>query len=143
MKAIVGDEIKMLMAERGGGGPRLVRADAAEIMWENEKLDYVVPQEGSNLWFDLTGHSEDGAIHRGAHAFINFMLDPEAAAQNAEYVGYSTPNAAAHGHLPEEIAATSGSIRRWRCASLEVYENLGPDWTGKYSEFFLEFKMAL
>ena len=26
--------------------------DAADIMWENEKLDYVVPEEGSNLWFD-------------------------------------------------------------------------------------------
>ena len=31
----------------------------------------------------------------GAHAFINFMLDAEVAAQNADYVGYSTPNLAA------------------------------------------------
>ena len=26
--------------------------DAADMMWENEELDYVVPEEGSNLWFD-------------------------------------------------------------------------------------------
>ncbi len=39
----------------------------------------------------------------GAHAFINFMLDAENAAQNADYVGYSTPNAAAWELMDAEV----------------------------------------
>lgn len=35
-----------------------------------------------------------------AYAFINFMLKPENAAQNAEYIGYATPNQAAKALLP-------------------------------------------
>ncbi|MDU7538232.1 MAG: extracellular solute-binding protein, partial [Peptostreptococcaceae bacterium] len=39
----------------------------------------------------------------GAYAFMNFMLRPENAAQNAEYIGYSTPISEARALLPEEI----------------------------------------
>jgi spermidine/putrescine transport system substrate-binding protein len=40
-----------------------------------------------------------------AHVFINFLLRPEVAAQNAEYVGYITPNTAAVPLLSEEVRA--------------------------------------
>ena len=68
---------------------------AADMMWENEELDYVVPEEGSNLWFDNMVIPKTAKNVEGAHQFINFMLDPEIAAQNTDYVGYSTPNKAA------------------------------------------------
>jgi spermidine/putrescine transport system substrate-binding protein len=78
----------------------------------------------------------------GAHEFINFMLDPEHAAQNAEYVGYSTPNAKALEYLPEEI---SGDKRFYPdkelTEKLEVYQNLGNRMLSHYNELFLEFKM--
>ena len=38
-----------------------------------------------------------------AEAFINFMLKPEVAKANAEYLGYSTPNQAAYELLDEDI----------------------------------------
>ena len=92
IKAIVGDEIKMLMANEEAALALVWSGDAAEIMWENEKLEYVVPEEGSNLWFDNMVIPKTAKNVDGAHQFINFMLDPEIAAQNTEYVGYSTPN---------------------------------------------------
>lgn len=52
VKAIVGDEIKMLLANEEAAVGLVWSGDASEIMGENEKLDYVVPEEGSNLWFD-------------------------------------------------------------------------------------------
>lgn len=49
--------------------------DAADIMWENEAMDYVVPEEGSNLWFDNFVIPKTAKNIEGAHEFINFMLD--------------------------------------------------------------------
>ena len=142
VKAIVGDEIKMLMAGEEAAAALVWSGDAAEIMWENEALEYIVPSEGSNLWFDNMVIPSTARNIDGAHQFINFMLDPEVAAQNTEYVGYSTPNAAALELLDEEI---SGDERFYPdeelTARLEVYENLGPRMLSHYNDLFLEFKM--
>ncbi|MDO3410053.1 ABC transporter substrate-binding protein [Saccharibacillus sp. CPCC 101409] len=142
VKAIVGDEIKLLLANGEAAAGLVFSGDASEIMSENEELDYVVPEEGSNLYFDnmvvpKTAQNVDGAMQ-----FINFMLDPEVNAQNTEYVGYSTPNDAALGLLPEDI---SGDERFYPPDSLteqlEVYENLGKKMLVHYNELFLQFKM--
>lgn len=78
----------------------------------------------------------------GAHAFINFMLDPKHAAQNAEYVGYSTPNRAALRYLPKDIAGDRRFYPDLDSAGhLEVYENLGKHMLAYYNELFLQFKM--
>lgn len=142
VKAIVGDEIKMLLANEEAAVGVVWSGDASEIMKENEKLDYVVPEEGSNLWFDNMVIPKTAKNLEGAHQFINFMLEPEHAAQNAEYVGYSTPNEKALEYLPEEIA---GDERFYPdpevTKKLEVYENLGKRMLSHYNELFLEFKM--
>jgi spermidine/putrescine transport system substrate-binding protein len=142
VKAIVGDEIKMLMANEEAAAAVVWSGDAAEIMAENEALDYVVPEEGSNVWFDTMVIPKTARNVEGAHQFINFMLDPEIAARNTEYVGYSTPSAAALELLPEEI---TGDERFYPSeeltAKLEVYENLGKPMLARYNDLFLEFKM--
>jgi spermidine/putrescine transport system substrate-binding protein len=142
IKAIVGDEIKMLIANEEAAVGVVWSGDAAEMISENEKLDYVVPKEGSNLWFDNMVIPKTAKNIDGAHKFINFMLDPKNAAQNAEYVGYSTPNQKAIDYLPEEI---SNDKRFYpdldSVQNLEVYENLGKRMLAYYNELFLEFKM--
>jgi len=142
VKAIVGDEIKMLLAGEEASIGVVWSGDASEIMSENDKLDYVVPEEGTNLWFDNMVIPKTATNIEGAYKFINFMLDPEVNAQNTEYVGYSTPNAAALEILPEDI---SGDERFYPdpelTSKLEVYENLGPRMLSHYNELFLEFKM--
>ena len=50
---------------------------AADMMWENEELNFAVPKEGSNLWFDNMVIPKTSQNIEGAHAFINFMLDAE------------------------------------------------------------------
>lgn len=142
VKALVGDEIKMLLANEEAAVGLVWSGDASEILSENEKLDYVVPKEGSNLWFDNMVVPKTARNLKAAHQFINFMLDPENAAKNAEYVGYSTPNREALKLLPEDI---SGDERFYPPAELteklEVYDNLGKKMLAHYNELFLEFKM--
>ncbi|EAD8004151.1 extracellular solute-binding protein, partial [Listeria monocytogenes] len=95
VKAIVGDEIKLLMADNEAGVAVTFSGEAAEMLSENEDLEYVIPKDGSNLWFDNMVIPKTAKNVDGAHKFINFMLKPENAAINAEYVGYATPNAKA------------------------------------------------
>lgn len=142
VKAIVGDEIKLLLANGEAAAGLVFSGDASEIMSENEDLDYVVPKEGSNLYFDNMVVPKTAQNVDGAMKFINFMLDPEVNAQNTEYVGYSTPNDAALALLPEDI---SGDERFYPpdelTERLEVYENLGKKMLVRYNELFLQFKM--
>lgn len=142
VKAIVGDEIKMLIAGEEAAVGLVWSGDASEIMSENEKLDYVVPEEGSNLWFDNMVIPKTASNIEGAHQFINFILDPENGARNAEYVGYSTPNAAALELLPEDISRDERFYPDEELTGkLEVYDNLGRRMLSHYNDLFLEFKM--
>ncbi|MCZ1264271.1 MULTISPECIES: ABC transporter substrate-binding protein [Paenibacillus] len=142
VRAIVGDEIKMLLANEEAAVGLVWSGDASEIMDENDKLDYVVPEEGSNLWFDNMVIPKTASNIEGAHQFINFMLDPDHAARNTEYVGYSTPNAEALKLLPEDISEDERFYPdETLTGKLEVYNNLGKKMLSHYNDLFLEFKM--
>lgn len=144
VKAIIGDEIVEMMRREEAAVALTWSGQAADMMWINENIDYSVPEEGSNLWFDNMIIPSTSDNIEGAHAFINFMLDPEVAAQNADYVGYSTPNEAAIELMDPEV---TGDERFYPPEELrdrlEVYENLGLEMLGVYNELFLEFKMDM
>ncbi|GGI65502.1 PotD/PotF family extracellular solute-binding protein [Enterococcus alcedinis] len=142
IKALVADEIKMYMINEESPVAITFSGEAADMMYENENLHYVIPEEGSNLWFDNIVIPHNAKNVEGAYDFINFMLKPEIAAQNAEYIGYSTPNKEALKLLPPEITEDEQFYPSDELISrLEVYENLGPEYIGIYNDFFLELKM--
>ena len=76
--------------------------DATSLTAQSVPIKYVVPSEGSQIWED------DWAIAAGApkpglaHAFLNFLLRPEIAAQEARYTHYATGNRAALELLDDE-----------------------------------------
>jgi len=143
VKAIIGDEVTQLMINEEASVAITFSGQAADMMWENESLDYAVPEEGSNLWFDNMVIPKTAANVEGAHEFINFMLDAEVAAQNADYVGYSIPNSAAVELMDEEVTADERFYPTEEAReNLEVYKNLGLEMLGTYNELFLEFKMS-
>lgn len=77
--------------------------DIAMMMDNNEKLDYVLPKEGSNLFIDSMCIPKSSKNKELAEKFINFMIEGEVAKANAEYIGYSTPNTAAYELLDEDM----------------------------------------
>ncbi|MGG3800729.1 ABC transporter substrate-binding protein [Metabacillus fastidiosus] len=142
VKAIVGDENRMLLQNKEAAIGLVWSGVASEIMAENEDLEYVVPKEGSNLWFDNMVIPKTAKNIDGAHQFINFMLDAKIAAQNTEYVSYSTPNKAALQYMPEEMVKDERFYPSPELTEkLEVYENLGKKNLAYYNDLFLEFKM--
>ena len=143
VKAIIADEIKMYMAQNEAGLAVTYSGEAAEAIDNNPHLHYVVPSEGSNLWFDNIVMPKTAKHKEAAYAFLNFMSEPKNAAQNAEYIGYATPNAKAKALLPKAVRndpqfyPSNETIK-----NLQVYDDLGQKWTERYNDAFLEFKMS-
>ena len=61
------------------------------------KIDYVIPQEGSLISFDMLAIPlRTRAPHvANAHVFINYLMDPEVIANITNFVGYANANSAA------------------------------------------------
>ena len=95
VRAYLTDDIKMEMINGSAALAIVYSGDAVACIAENPDLAYAVPQEGSNVWFDNMIIPKSAAHKTEAEAFINFLCDAEVAAQNSDYIGYSTPNAAA------------------------------------------------
>lgn len=66
--------------------------DIATMMEVNPDLDYAIPEDGSNLFYDAMCIPSSSKNKENAEKFINFMLEPEIAAANFEYLRYATPN---------------------------------------------------
>lgn len=69
----------------------------------NPAINFVIPQEGGAIWMDNLAILSESANAYSAHVLINFLMRPEIAAQNADYVGYITPNQAAIPLMSEEV----------------------------------------
>ncbi len=76
-----------------------------ELMHENNPdLDYVFPKEGVNTFYDAFCIPTSCQNKKGAEAFINFMMEPEIALANAEYIYYATANKAVTGNADYSLA---------------------------------------
>ncbi len=144
IKALVADEMKGYMIQNNAAIGVTFSGEASQMLEANKDLRYVVPTEASNLWFDNIVIPKTVKNKEAAYAFINFMLRPENAARNAEYVGYSTPNEKAKELMDPEVTSDETYYPSEKIInSLEHYEYLGNDWIQKYNEAFLDFKMEL
>jgi putrescine transport system substrate-binding protein len=59
------------------------------------RLDYILPKEGSMIFFDVLAIPADAPHPRNAHRFIDYLLRPEVAARNSSSMHFPTANAAA------------------------------------------------
>ncbi|MPR03564.1 polyamine ABC transporter substrate-binding protein [Pseudomonas sp. MAFF 212408] len=76
------------------------RADEAG---KGVNIAYAIPKEGGNLWFDVLAVPKDATNVKEAHAFINYLLQPEVIAQVSDYVGYANPNPGADKLMKQSI----------------------------------------
>ena len=67
--------------------------DAAVVLDENEDMSFYMPSQGTNIWCDAMVIPKNAENPKLAHEFINYMLTYEAAFDNTETVGYTSPNA--------------------------------------------------
>ncbi|MGX7040568.1 ABC transporter substrate-binding protein [Leuconostoc lactis] len=144
VKAVLNDEIRAYVTS-GEANVAVAYSGVADYAHAlNPDIDYVIPKDGGSVWTDNISIPKNAQNKAGAYAFINFLLDPKNAAQNAEFVAYSSPNLAAKKYLSKEI--TSDKIlypQRSELAKVEHYENLKDKTVRDYSNNWLEAKMAM
>lgn len=76
--------------------------DIISMMQNNKDLDYSMPKDGANLFYDAMCIPKCSKNKENAEKFINFMEDPEVAAANCEYLSYATPNQKAYDNYLDE-----------------------------------------
>ena len=89
---IVTDEIIDNMAQGRKALGIVYSGDAAYVMSENEDMGYYEPKEGTNIWCDAMVIPNNAENVELAHEFMNYLCDYEAAYDNSDFVGYTSPN---------------------------------------------------
>jgi len=76
------------------------RAAEAE---NGHEIDYSIPVQGAQMWFDQMAIPVDAPNPEAAHTFINFILDAQNSAAATNYVWYASGNEAAQEFIDPEI----------------------------------------
>jgi spermidine/putrescine transport system substrate-binding protein len=116
--------------------------DVLQVMPENPDIAFAVPKEGTSMACDDFVIPKDAKNVDLAHAYVNFMHDPAAAAENTQQVQFLCPNAPSYPMLPAEYRSNPAifmdpAIR----ARSEVIRDLGAD-NAKYTKIWDEIKAA-
>jgi spermidine/putrescine-binding protein len=70
---------------------------------EPDKFGYVVPKEGATVWIDNVCIPAKATNVDAAHAFINYLLEPEIGARIVNAASYASANLAAREKVKSEI----------------------------------------
>ena len=108
----------------GYNGDILQARDRAEENNTGQTIKYVIPKEGSIIWFDSYLIPKDAPHPKNAHAFINYMLKPEVIAEVSNYTNYANGNQAATELVDESVRNDPGVY-----PPPEIMATLAPDLT--------------
>ena len=142
--AYVVDEVKDKMIAGEATVALVWSGDATYCMSESDELNYVVPKEGSNIFYDAMCIPHNARNVSGAEKFIDFMCRADIAAMNYDYVGYAIPNQAAIELMGAEEynASPVNNPPQETLDKCQVFKYLGDDtklydqiWTEIISEF--------
>jgi spermidine/putrescine transport system substrate-binding protein len=116
--------------------------DLLQVQKENPDIEFVIPQEGTSIACDDLVIMKGSAQMKLAHAFINFIHDPDVAAENTNFISYVCPNQTSYPKVAPELrnnpAVFLAPEVKVKC---EVIEDLGQD-TKKYIKIWDEIKAA-
>jgi spermidine/putrescine transport system substrate-binding protein len=139
--AYVVDEVKDKMIEGEAALAVVWSGDAFYCISENKDLDYVIPVEGSNLWFDSMVIPKTSRHQKEAEIFINYMCETDTAFNNAEYIGYATPHTEARKKLDPELTGNRNAYPEPAdLLNAEIFEYPGDETNKEYNRIWTEIK---
>jgi spermidine/putrescine transport system substrate-binding protein len=101
--------------------------DAGQLRPHGMQIEYVVPEEGTNIWCDYFAVLQSSSRKELAAKFIDFMSRPDVASRNSIALKYASPNAAARARLPEaDLADTIMNPTEEVVSRSEMYQRLPP-----------------
>ncbi|MGB3392209.1 MAG: polyamine ABC transporter substrate-binding protein [Stenotrophomonas sp.] len=75
----------------GWSGDIIQARDRAEEAGNGVEVAYSIPVEGAPQWFDMLAIPKDAKHPESAYAFINYLLEPQVAANNTNVTHYANP----------------------------------------------------
>ena len=87
----------------GWSGDVLQARDRAAAAENDVVVEYHIPSEGALMWFDQMAIPADAPNPEGAHAFLNFIMDPQNMAAASNYVYFANGNEASQEYLNEDV----------------------------------------
>lgn len=108
---------------------------------ENADLEYVIPEEGSNIWIDSWVIPKNAENMENAEKFIDYMCRADIALKNFEYITYSTPNEAAKELIEDEdIKNSQIAFPDLSQYKLSTFSYLGEEMDEYYNQLWKEVK---
>ncbi len=142
VQAYVIDQVRDKMIGNEAAIGVIYSGEAIYTQRENPDLEYVIPEEGTNVWIDSWVVPKNAANVDNAHAFIDFMCRPDIALMNFEYITYSTPNDGARELIEDEDIKNSSiafpDLSQY--SNLETFSYLGEEGDTLYNELWKEVK---
>ena len=81
--------------------------DCLQVARSSKNVGFAYPKEGSVVSVDYAAIMKSSHDPELAHLFLNFLLDPKAAAENMEFTNYRCVNSEARNVLPPELRSSS------------------------------------
>ncbi len=94
LQSYVMDEVFNKMESGEAAVAPYYAGDFFTMYGNNEDLAFYYPEEGTNIFIDAACVLKNAKNKEAAELYINFLLDPEIARANAEYMYYASPNTA-------------------------------------------------
>lgn len=88
----------------GWSGDILQAKKRAEEAKNGVEVNYVIPKEGTYMWFDNLAIPADAKNVEEAHTFINYLMRPEVIAKASNYVQYANGNLASQALMDPSVA---------------------------------------
>ena len=136
------DETKDKMVGNEAAMAVVYSGDAQYAIEKNEKLAYVVPEEGSNMWVDGMVIPKSSKNIEAAQQFIDFMCREDVAQMNFDYIYYCSPIQAVADGLSEEDAASATINPSEEILSRCEYFNDVSDCMALYENVWMEVRLA-
>lgn len=142
VQAYVIDQVRDKMIGNEAAIGVIYSGEAIYTQMENPDLEYVIPEEGSNIWIDSWVIPKNAENKENAEKFINFLCRPEIALMNFEYITYSTPNIEARKMIEDEEIRNSEiafpDLSKYD--NLETFQYLGTEADQTYGELWNQVK---
>lgn len=88
----------------GWSGDVNIAKSRAEEAKNGVNIDYIIPKEGTSIFFDMMAMPKDAPHPEEAYAFLNFILEPKVMAGIDDYVGYANAVKGSKELMDPEIA---------------------------------------
>ena len=92
----------------GYNGDILQARDRARDANKGVEIKYIVPKEGSILWFDMLAIPKDAPHPDAAYAYLNYIMDPKVTADISNFKRYANANAASAPYVQDSVKNDPG-----------------------------------